>query len=136
MRREYVPVRPSNCQGSSYVSYAYCTDSRPRARWYQLRGLSLVLSEYVCPQCNGPFVITRGSAKPSAFGVPVHLPRARLKRKPRKWNPRHRKISNRQMPNGATTAVPHPSKAHLVLPTTSWLRPINLDKPSCPYVGQ
>ena len=52
------------------------TDSRPRARWYQLRGLPLVGSECVFPQCNSSFVITRGSAKPSAFGFPVHLPRA------------------------------------------------------------
>ena len=42
------------------------TDSRPRARWYQLRGLPLVGSECVCPQCNSSFVITRGSDKPSA----------------------------------------------------------------------
>jgi len=40
------------------------------------------------------------------------------------------------MPNGTTTAVQHPPKAHLGLPTTSWLRPSSFDKPSCPYVGQ
>ena len=48
----------------------YCTDSRPRARWYQLRGLPLAGSECVCPPCNSSFVFTRGSAKPSAFGLP------------------------------------------------------------------
>ena len=53
-----------------------CTDSRPPARWYQLRGLPLVGSECVCPQCNSLLVITWGSAKPSAFGLPVHLSRA------------------------------------------------------------
>ena len=52
-----------------------CTDSRPRARWYQLRRLPLVGSECVCPQCNSHFVITRGSAEPSSFGLPVHLSR-------------------------------------------------------------
>ena len=71
----------------------YCTDSRPRARWYQLRGLPLVGSECVCPQCNSSFVITRGSAKPSAFGLPVHLSRAHKKRKQKKWNSRHSKFS-------------------------------------------
>ena len=40
------------------------------------------------------------------------------------------------MPNGTTTAVQHPPKAHLGLPTTSWLGPSSFDKPSCPYVGQ
>ena len=39
-------------------------------------GLPLVGSECVCPQCNGSFVITRGSTKPSAFGLPLHLSRA------------------------------------------------------------
>ena len=34
--------------GTCYI----CTDSRPRARWYQLRGLPLVGSECVCPHCN------------------------------------------------------------------------------------
>ena len=29
-----------------------------------------------CPQCHSSFVITRRSAKPSAFGLPVHLSRA------------------------------------------------------------
>ena len=53
-----------------------CTDSRPRARWYQLRGLPLVCSESFFPQCDSSFVITRGSAKPSAFGLPVHPSRA------------------------------------------------------------
>ena len=41
--------------------------ARPRARWYQLRGLPLVGSECVCPQCNSPFVITRGSDIPWTF---------------------------------------------------------------------
>ena len=36
-----------------------CTDSRPWARWYRLRGLPLAGSECVCPQCNSYFVITR-----------------------------------------------------------------------------
>ena len=52
------------------------TDSRPRARWYQLRGLPLVGLECVFPHCNSSFVIIRGSAKPLAFGLPVHLSRA------------------------------------------------------------
>ena len=60
----------------TYPIHLNCTDSRPRARWYQLRGLPLVGSECVCPQCNSSFVITRGSAKPSAFGLPVPLSRA------------------------------------------------------------
>ena len=46
------------------------TDSRPRARWYQLLGLPLLGSQSVCPKCNTSFVITRGSAKPSSFDVP------------------------------------------------------------------
>ena len=53
-----------------------CTDSGPRGRWYQLRGLPLVGSECVFPQSNSSFVITRESAKPSAFGLPVQLLRA------------------------------------------------------------
>ena len=36
----------------------------------QLRGLPLVGSECVCPQSNTSVVITRGSAKPSAFAFP------------------------------------------------------------------
>ena len=40
------------------------------------------------------------------------------------------------MPNDTTTAVQHPPKAHLVLPTISWFRPSSFDKHSCPYVGQ
>ena len=40
------------------------------------------------------------------------------------------------MPNGTTTAVQHPPKAHLGLPTTKWLRPSSFDKLSCPYVGR
>ena len=59
-----------------------------------------------------------------------------LRRKQNKWNSRHSKFSNRHMPNGTTTAVQHPPKAHLGLPTTSWLRSSSFDKPSCPYVGQ
>ena len=60
----------------TYPIQLNCTESRPRARWYQLRGLPLVGSECVCPQCNSSFVITRRSANPSAFGLPVHLSRA------------------------------------------------------------
>ena len=52
------------------------TDSRPLARWYQLRGILLVGSECFFPQCNSSFVITQGSAKPLAFGIPFHLSRA------------------------------------------------------------
>ena len=59
----------------TYPIQLNCTDSRPRARWYQLRGLPLVGSECVCPQCNSYVVFTRGSAKPSALGLPVHLSR-------------------------------------------------------------
>ena len=40
------------------------------------------------------------------------------------------------MPTDTTTAVRHPSKAHLGLPTISWLRPSGFDKHSCPYAGQ
>ena len=40
------------------------------------------------------------------------------------------------MLNDTTTAVRHPPKAHLGLPTTSGLRPSGFDKHSCPYVGQ
>ena len=40
------------------------------------------------------------------------------------------------MPNDTTTAVQHPPKAHLGLPTISWFRPSSFDKHSCPYVGQ
>ena len=39
--------------------------SRPRTRWYQLRGLPLVGSEGVCPQRNSSFVITRGKCNSS-----------------------------------------------------------------------
>ena len=54
---------------NSFRTALPCTDSRPRARWYQLRGLPLVDSECVCPQCNSSFVITRGvpSHRRSAF---------------------------------------------------------------------
>ena len=51
------------------------------------------------------FFIARGSAKPSAFGFPAHLPIVHKNRKQKKWNPRHSKTSNHQMPNGTTTAV-------------------------------
>ena len=105
-----------------------CTDSRPRARGYQLRGLPLVGSECVFPQCNSSFVITRGSAKPPAFGLPVHLSRAHQKRKQNRWNSRHNNFSNCQMAHGTTTVVQHPPKAHLGLPTTSWIRPSSFDK--------
>ena len=37
---------------------------------------SLVGSECVCSHCYSSFVITRGSAKPSVFGLPVHFSRA------------------------------------------------------------
>ena len=47
--------------------------ARPRARWYQLRGLPLVGSQCVSPQCSSSLVITRGSATPSAMDLPVHL---------------------------------------------------------------
>ena len=50
------------------------TDSRPRARCYQLRGLPPVGSECVCPQFNSAFFTTRGSAMPSAMYLPVHIP--------------------------------------------------------------
>ena len=58
-----------------------CTNSRPRARWYQLRRIPLVGSESVFPQCYSLFVIARGSPKPSALGFPVHISKAHLKRK-------------------------------------------------------
>ena len=50
--------------------------ARPRARWYHLRGLPLVVSECVCPQYNNPFVITRRNAMPSAMGLPVRISRS------------------------------------------------------------
>ena len=50
-----------------HIYQCYCTDSRPRARWYQLRGLPLVGSECVFPQCNSSFVITPGKCQ--AIGV-------------------------------------------------------------------
>ena len=53
----------------TYPIQLNCTDSRPRARSYQLRELPLLGSECVCPRCDSSFVITRGSAKPSAFGL-------------------------------------------------------------------
>ena len=40
-----------------------------------------------------------------------------------------------KMPNSTTTAVLHPPKAHVGLPTTSWLIPSSIDKHSRPYVG-
>ena len=66
-----------------------CTDSRPRARRYQLRGLPLEGLECVCPQRNFSCVFTRGSG--TAFDLPVHLSRTCLKRKQKKWNSRHKK---------------------------------------------
>ena len=55
------------------------------------------------------------------------------------WTPWHN-VSNHsmegRMPNDTTTAVQHRPKAHLGLPTTSWLRPSSFDKHSCSYVGQ
>ena len=54
--------------------------ARPRARWYQLRGLPLVGSECVCLQRNSSFVITRGTAMPSAIDLPVHISIAQKKR--------------------------------------------------------
>ena len=53
--------------------------ARPRTRWYELRGLSLVGSECIFPQCNIPFVITRGNIMPSAMDLPAHVSRARTK---------------------------------------------------------
>ena len=46
----------------TYPVQLNCTDSRPRARLYQLRELPLVDSECVFLQCNSSFVFTRGSA--------------------------------------------------------------------------
>ena len=40
------------------------------------------------------------------------------------------------MPNDTTTAVQHPPKAHLGLPTISWLRPSSFDEHSSPHVEQ
>ena len=64
----------------------YCTDSRPRARWYRLQGLPLVRSECGYPQCNSSFVITRGSAMPSSMDLPVRFSKAHKKRQQRQWN--------------------------------------------------
>ena len=60
----------------TYPIQLNCPDSRPRARWCQLQSLPLVGLECVCPQCKSSFIITWGGAKPSAFGLPVHLSRA------------------------------------------------------------
>ena len=49
--------------------------AQPRARWYQLREHPLVGSECVCPKCNS-FVITRGSAMPSAMDLSVCISRS------------------------------------------------------------
>ena len=89
----------------TYPIHFNCTDSRPRSRWYQVRGLPRVGSECFFPQCSSSFAITRGSAKRSAFGLSVHLSRAHDKSTQKKWNSLHSKFSNRQMPNGTTTAV-------------------------------
>ena len=62
--------RPTHGKERTKPHVTHRTDLRPWARWYQLRGLPLVGSECVCPQCNSSFVITRESAKPSAFGLP------------------------------------------------------------------
>ena len=53
-----------------------CRLARPQARWYQLRGLPLVGSECVCPQCTCSFVIARGSDMPSAMDLPVRITRS------------------------------------------------------------
>ena len=44
-----------------------CTNSQPRARWYQILGPSLIASKCVCPQCSSSFVIPEGSARSSAM---------------------------------------------------------------------
>ena len=108
------------------VPSSMCTDSRPRARWYQLQGLPLVGSGCVFPQCNSSFV-SHGEV-PSHRRSNFASVSQELRRKQNKWNSRHSKFSNRHMPNGTTTAVQHPPKAHLGLPTTSWLRPSSFDK--------
>ena len=94
----------------TYPIQLNCSDSRPRARWYQLRGLSLVGSECVCPQCNTSLVVTRGSAKPSA-SISQEAPlksSQETQTKQKKWNSRHSKFSSRQMPNGTSTAAQVP----------------------------
>ena len=53
--------------------------ARPRARRFQLRGLPLMGSERVCPQCNSSFVITRGSDMPSSRSY-LKISRAHKKR--------------------------------------------------------
>ena len=104
--------------------------------------LPLVGSECVCLQCNSAFVITRGSDMPSAMDLPVRITKSReLTRNANNesgipWQ----NVSNHsmydKMPNDTTTAVQHPPKAHLGLPTTSWLRLSGNDNHSCPYVGK
>ena len=49
---------------------------QPRAWWYQLRGLRLVSSECVYPQCYSSFVFARGSDTPSAMDLPVRITRS------------------------------------------------------------
>ena len=113
-----------------------CTDSRPRARWYQLRELPLVGSKCVLPQCNSSSVITRRSAKPSAFGRPVHLRRAHQKRKQKSGTPvtvnsptvkcpmvRALRYSTLQKPNSGYQPQVGSDRAALI-------------KHNCPYVGQ
>ena len=64
-----------------FIAFVECTDSRPRARWYQLRGL-LVDSECVCPQCSS-FVIAREvpSHRSSAFPFIFQEPTRNANRK-------------------------------------------------------
>ena len=116
--------------------------ARPRARWVSAPRTSLVGSECVCPQRNSSFVITRGSDMPSAMDLPGCISRSReLTRNANSGNGTPRQnVSNHSMcikcSKDTITAVQHPPKAHLGLPTTSWLRPSSFDKHSCPYVGQ
>ena len=85
--------------------------ARPRTRWYQLRGLPLVGSECVCPQCNSSFVITRGSAMPSAVDLPVCISRCQelTENANNDSGPPGQNVSNHYMygkvPNATTTAV-------------------------------
>ena len=55
--------------GNRFGAFRFVLATRASAGpvWYQLRGLPLVGSDCVCPQCSSSLVITRGSAMPSAM---------------------------------------------------------------------
>ena len=116
--------------------------ARPRARWYRLRGLPLVGSECVCPQCNSSFVIARASNMPSVIDLPVRI--SSLK------SSQETSIMTIELPDKMYPTIlcrvkcpmPRPQRySTLQKPisgyqTTNWLRQSGFDKHSCLYVGQ